>query len=76
MIAAAKKLAAESTSSGVIYFARAGHSGPIKIGFSRDAVVRLSNLQTASPFRLKLLATIAGGREKNYRKALKEALKQ
>jgi len=49
----------------VIYFLQQGVDGPIKIGTSRQAVLksRISTLQTASPYPLRLLGVIEGGRK-------------
>ncbi|MBN2003259.1 MAG: GIY-YIG nuclease family protein [Anaerolineae bacterium] len=47
----------------MIYFLRQGMDGPIKIGTSRQAVLksRISMLQTATPYPLHLLGVIEGG---------------
>lgn len=47
--------------SGYVYFAQAFGGGPIKIGLSADPKRRISNLNTASPQRLDLLAVLPGG---------------
>jgi hypothetical protein len=44
----------------MIYFIQAGEGGPIKIGYSRDALKRIANLQAASPVLLSALAIIPG----------------
>jgi len=42
-----------------IYFIRAGDKGPIKIGrTNHDITYRLRSLQTANPYKLKVLAAI------------------
>jgi len=43
-----------------VYFI-SSDDGPIKIGSTWDVRKRLSNLQTASPHKLKILATTGGG---------------
>ena len=43
-----------------VYFIQCGKTGPIKIGYANDVKARLATLQTASPFDLRLLATIKG----------------
>jgi hypothetical protein len=44
-----------------IYFLRAGHDGPIKIGFTRkDPLERIAELQTGCPWRLHLIGHLAG----------------
>jgi len=45
-----------------VYFIRAGVDGPIKIGYTRYPRRRISNLQTASPVQLRLVAVIEGRR--------------
>jgi hypothetical protein len=45
---------------GFVYFVQAGQDGPIKIGFAANVGARLSELQTASPEPLTVLATIEG----------------
>lgn len=53
----------------MIYFIQMGHSGPIKIGFTAesDAIRRLAELQTACPWRLRLLGTTGGEPEDENR---------
>lgn len=46
-----------------VYFIRAGHDGPIKIGFATDMLKRLFGLQTSHARRLRVLATVPAGRE-------------
>lgn len=47
----------------MIYFVRpVGQAGPIKIGFSNDVDARFVGLQSGSPVRLELIATIPGDR--------------
>jgi hypothetical protein len=48
----------------VVYFIQIGDSGPIKIGVSVDVQKRLQQLQTASPYQLRLLAKLLGGESK------------
>lgn len=45
---------------GFVYFIQAEHGGPVKIGWARDPAKRLRELQTGSPHRLVVRATIAG----------------
>jgi hypothetical protein len=49
----------------VVYFIRSGESGPIKIGLSSTSKVeqRVSELQTGSPERLRLLGFVNGDRD-------------
>jgi hypothetical protein len=52
------------TNGPVVYFAAAeGLPGYVKIGWARDVGKRLAEFQTGNPFRLKLLATLYGGRD-------------
>ncbi len=56
---------------GCVYFIKSEGTKAIKIGFTAGQVERrLSSLQTAHPYKLKLLATIPGARENE--KSLKE----
>jgi hypothetical protein len=57
---------------GFVYFVQAGHDGPIKIGWTIDIAQRLTDLQIASPFILRLLAVIDG--DKDLERALHERL--
>lgn len=50
----------DGTPVGTIYFVRASNTTRVKIGWASDLKRRLSELQTASPFKLKLLASFAG----------------
>jgi|SRR5579859_1366545 len=43
----------------VVYFVQSVIGGPIKIGKSVDPMARLIQLQSGSPFQLRLLATTA-----------------
>ena len=45
---------------GYVYFIQVDVDGPIKIGFAADIRDRMSNLQTSSPYDLKLLAWFEG----------------
>ncbi len=45
---------------GTVYFVRAGNAHTVKIGYARDADVRLRQLQTASPTRLRFLLRLPG----------------
>jgi len=44
----------------MIYFIQAGENGPIKIGQSNNVMERLSQLQTANPYELKLIWLYSG----------------
>jgi len=44
----------------IIYFIQQGNDGAIKIGISNNFEKRLAQLQTGSPYRLKVLLTING----------------
>lgn len=44
----------------MIYFARAGDDGPIKIGKSKNPIGRLAGLRTASAASVQLMAVMAG----------------
>jgi transcriptional regulator of acetoin/glycerol metabolism len=45
----------------MIYFIQAGNDGPIKIGWTTNGIKeRLANLQTSSPYPLKLLGVMEG----------------
>jgi len=46
-----------------VYLIQAGDDGPIKIGTSRDPRKRFVELQTASPYPLRVRAIGAGGRK-------------
>jgi hypothetical protein len=47
----------------VVYFIQAGDDGPIKVGRTTgDPAERMRSLQTASPYRLRLLATKVASR--------------
>lgn len=43
-----------------VYFIRSEQADMIKIGYTTDIAQRLNNLQTASPFSLKLLISVPG----------------
>lgn len=45
----------------VIYFARSGSEGPIKIGRTQNLKKRIETLQTYSPHDIQLLGTAVGG---------------
>jgi hypothetical protein len=44
-----------------VYFLQATNGGPIKIGFSRDLLRRIHELNSASPIPLRVVGVIAGG---------------
>lgn len=44
-----------------VYFIRAGDSGPVKIGVAANPYVRLEELQTGNPYRLRVIAAFVGG---------------
>lgn len=43
-----------------IYFIQSIHGGPIKIGLTNEIKTRLHSIQTMSPVKLKVIATIEG----------------
>ena len=45
----------------MVYFIQSVNGGPIKIGYSNNVNERIRELQTASPYKLILLAAIVGG---------------
>jgi hypothetical protein len=51
---------AEVREGDCVYMIQQGADGPIKIGFSSDIRARISGLQTANPYPLRLLKTIPG----------------
>ena len=55
-----------------VYAIRMGASGPIKIGYSKDPVSRLKQMQTGCAEKLKIIGTMPGGKleEKNIHMAL------
>ena len=53
--------APEPSGASVVYFVQAATGGPIKIGTSANVAARVAALQTASPTRLRVLATAPGG---------------
>lgn len=46
--------------NGFVYFITDGDRGTVKIGFSTDPKSRMASLQTSTPSKLELLATIEG----------------
>ena len=51
----------------MIYFARVGESGPVKVGCSTDPLQRLASLQTGHPERLSIIRLTDGDRrEEGY----------
>lgn len=57
----------EDDQEGLVYFVQAGEGGPIKIGYTSFSVEkRIATLQTAQPERLRLLATVEGGRNEVF----------
>ena len=46
-----------------VYFIRAEHGGPVKIGISNKIAYRLAALQTANPYRLRVIGVIPHGGE-------------
>lgn len=44
-----------------VYFIRAGEDGPIKIGIAFNPYLRLDELQTGNPYRLRLIGARPGG---------------
>lgn len=49
--------------SGYVYFIQAGKDGPVKIGWAKDPIKRMKELQCASAATLRLLAAERGGRD-------------
>ena len=56
----ASVLAANLILGSVVYFIQSGKRGPIKIGVATNVRKRLDALQTGSPYRLRLRATVPG----------------
>lgn len=52
----------ERSQQGHIYFLQNGRRKLVKIGFSGDHISRIDSLQSATPDKLKLLATLPGSR--------------
>lgn len=44
-----------------VYFLQCGTDGPIKIGIAADTITRVSVLQTACPWKIRILAKYVGG---------------
>ena len=57
-----------------VYFIQSHQGGPIKIGLARDVRLRLAALQTAHPYRLRVIGTIRGGR--NVERRVHDSLSQ
>jgi len=53
----------QSELCGLVYFVQSGDDGPIKIGWSRDVVRRVAELQTANAHALVLLGAVPGTME-------------
>lgn len=51
------------TSTGFVYFIKAGDDGPVKIGWSENPDMRLAQLQSAHHETLSVLAKFPGGRD-------------
>jgi hypothetical protein len=65
----------ESADEGYVYFIMSDKTQAIKIGFTAGNVkIRLSALQTAHPYKLKVLATLNGNR--SYEKELHKRFSQ
>ena len=47
----------------MIYFIQTGNNGPVKIGRANDPGLRLKQLQTANPNKLRLITTIKGNND-------------
>jgi hypothetical protein len=58
----AKQAAKSKPQKGHVYFIQQGEGGAIKIGYSATPEKRLLSLKTASPFPLRLLKIIEGGK--------------
>ncbi|MEQ8673448.1 MAG: GIY-YIG nuclease family protein [Aggregatilineales bacterium] len=52
----------QSTFTEYVYFIQQGDNGPIKIGYSAEPEKRLQTLSTASPYPLRILKTLKGGK--------------
>jgi hypothetical protein len=54
-----------------VYFVQAGKDGPVKIGWTKHAAVRMRYMQTGNPERLHLLCAVPGGRwlERTFHRA-------
>lgn len=50
--------------NGCIYFLQQGDDGPIKIGYTKDLLARIKDLQVGSPYELKLILSFRGFPEK------------
>ena len=46
--------------NGFIYFIRMDKIGPIKVGFAKNVIERIVQLQTGNPYQLNILAYYAG----------------
>jgi hypothetical protein len=55
--------AVESVQGSVVYFVQAESGGPIKVGTTDRMRKRLTVLQSSCPVRLRVLATMPGGRD-------------
>ena len=53
----------ELRDQGFVYFVQSETTGPIKIGTARDVERRFARLRTMSPYQLRLLAVVPGGRQ-------------
>ncbi len=52
---------AEAAACGYVYFAQAGHTGMVKIGWTRKHPrARVKDLQTGCPHEIQLLSFVAG----------------
>lgn len=57
---------AKAVRSDVVYFARAGHGGPVKIGTTSKLCSRLEQIQTGCPFEIDLIGIRPGGRDLEF----------
>lgn len=62
-----QRFLAQPHEAGFVYFIQMGEGGPIKIGWTRDPWQRIHELQTAQPYRLRLLGVIEGDRHTERR---------
>tara|TARA_R110002096_G_scaffold392788_1_gene587786 strand:+ start:406 stop:1029 length:624 start_codon:yes stop_codon:yes gene_type:complete len=52
------------TDAGYLYAIQQGHAGPVKFGISMHPADRLKRLQVGNPYRLRLLVSVPGGRDR------------
>ncbi len=57
-----KEAVEDESAATLVYFIQQGENGPIKIGYSSNPAKRLQTLSTASPYPLRILKVVAGGK--------------